>query len=306
MVLCGRSNYNRQLRFFPSESMLGTFSLGTLVSGGPTGSTCHAFTLAAPGLPTSPGVIADTKPSDPIGCVLFFSGDNGAQFWSLGGNGNLTAPFISNLVSLGYEVVEVKWNNGWTASAPGVQSGQVALAIRPATVIQWVKDNWAQGKFCLSGNSAGAAQVAYSISNYGITADVVALSSGPPLAAMGKGCLNVLGYEYDITKCQLIDQSFGYKGQVRGPCFLHDPSFSSQWTANSCESTGGVYNYPNTKFRIILGGNDNPVIWNHADDYYQVLVSAGQTDLIKQLVPNMGHGIELSADGLAALTSALT
>jgi hypothetical protein len=252
-------------------------------------------------------MIADQKASvQPRGLVMFFSGDTGTNFWS--DDSRLTQPFFQSLLDQGYELVQVNWGGGgWLAAAPRVQSGQETLACRPATVIKWVHDNWAHGRFCLTGNSAGASQITYAISSYGITADVVVPTSGPPMAALAKGCLEQPGYGYDIGKCSLIDLSYGFNASTGWrPCVAHDPSFTATWNANSVETGGAQYNYPTTKVQIIIGGKDNVIISNHARDYFQVLVQAQQPMLTWQVVPLMGHEITQSVDGLAALFTALT
>lgn len=61
-----------------------------------------------------------------------------------------------------------------------------------------------------------------------------------------------------------------------------------------------------TRIQIIVGGQDNPTIRNHADDYFKVLQAAHQPMLTWQQVPRMAHQIEQSQEGLDALFSALT
>jgi hypothetical protein len=202
-------------------------------------------------------------------------------------------------------LVQINWgDNGWLEATPGVESGQEALACRPATAIQWVHDNLAQGRFCITGNSAGASQITYVISSYGIAADVVVPTSGPPMAALSKGCLDQPGYGYG-NKDQLIDISYGFLDQT-GPCVAHDQTFTDTWIANSVETGGIRYNYPTTKVYIIIDGQDDVIIRNHASDYFQVLVQAQQPMLTWQVVPLMAHEITQSVDGLAALFTAMT
>ena len=283
---------------------LGTFTLGTASQEGcPVGFTCNNFTVTCPALAPIIGMIADQKPTvQSRGLVMFFSGDAGANFWSI--DGPLTQPFFQLLLAQGYELVQINWgDNGWLEATSGVESGQEALACRPATAIQWVHDNLAQGRFCITGNSAGASQITYAISSYGIAADVVVPTSGPPMAALSKGCLEQPGYGYDVSKCSLIDLSYGSN---MGPCVAHDQTFTDTWIANSVETGGIQYNYPTTEVHIIIGGQDDVIIRNHASDYFQVLVQAQQPMLTWQVVPLMAHEITQSVDGLAALFTALT
>jgi predicted esterase len=72
------------------------------------------------------------------------------------------------------------------------------------------------------------------------------------------------------------------------------------------ETGGASYNYPSTRIHIIVGGQDNVIIHNHADDYLRVLKAARQPMLTWQEVPRMGHQITQSQEGLDALFAALT
>jgi hypothetical protein len=298
---------------------LGTFILGpTTTQGCPSGFTCNTFTVICPGIATITGVIADQKPVGQIqGMVMFFSGDTGTTWWS--GTSPEVPAFFQSLLDSGFELVQIQWlDNGWLLSLPGVQSGEELLASRPATVIKWVHDNMygplglhpsvGQCGFCVTGNSAGAAQITYAISSYGIDniVDAAIPTSGPPMAAISKGCLQEPGYAYDPGKAGLIDESYGFSGTDVGPCMAHDPSFTDTWIANSVETGGIKYNYPTTRVQIIIGGEDNVIISNHARDYFQVLVQAQQPMLTWRVVPLMAHEITESVDGLSALYTALT
>src|SRR5262249_27928039 len=112
------------------------------------------------------------------------------------------------------------------------------------------------------------------------------------------------GYAYDNTNIGGIDLSYGFSSG--GPCATHDPSFTNIWIANSVETGGINYNYPNTRIHIIVGELDLPTTINRVNDYYQVLLQAQQPLLTKQVVSHMSHTIQQEPDGLAALISALT
>lgn len=249
---------------------------------------------------------------------MFFSGENGTGWWSE--SSSLVPTFFQSLLDSGFELVQVAWGgNGWVAAPAGEPLGQEVLAGRPATVIQWVHDNMYSPSvgssgighcgFCITGNSAGASQVAYVVSSYGLDtiADAMIPTSGPPMAALEKGCLQVPGYAYDPGKAGLIDISYGFYAKTGpGPCTMADPAFTPEWVANSNETGGTSYNYPATRVHIIVGGRDQPLIINHANDYYQVLLAAQQPMLTWQEVPTMAHEITASQDGLNALLAALT
>jgi hypothetical protein len=297
---------------------LGTLILGSPKTNGcPAGFTCTNFTVTCPGISAAAsGVMADQKPSGQItGMVMFFSGAQGADWWS--GTSTLVPPFFQALLNAGFELLQISWSNGWPLAPGGVESGQEALACRPATVIQWVHDNVyaplnlrpdvGQCGFCITGESSGADQVSYPITSYGIDSIVNAAipTSGPELTALSKGCLQVKGYAYDSGKLYLIDESYGFtKGG--GPCAAQDQSFTQTWVANSVETGGTSYFYPSTRIQIIVGSDDSTTHLNHALAYFQVLTQAQQPMLTWQSVANMAHGIQDSSPGLSALFTAIT
>src|SRR5260370_41597522 len=119
--------------------------------------------------------------------------------------------------------------------------------------------------------------------------DAMIPASGPPLAALAKGCLQYPGYGYDAEGEAIVDSSYGYSDAVSpGPCRLAEQSFYNTWVENSVETGGVDYNYPNTRVEIIVGGHDNAFIRNHASDYFRVLASNQQPMLSWVLVPKMG------------------
>lgn len=306
---------------------LGAFILGaTKTQGCPTGFTCNSFTVVCPFIAeNAAGVIADQKPVGQIKAVaMFFSESEGNTWWSYNSAGTAPIatvdPFFQSLLNDGFELVQIRWARSWLLSPAGVQSGQELLACRSATAIKWVHDNMyaplglhpnvGQCGFCITGNSGGAAQVTYAISSYGIDniVDAAIPTSGPPMAALSKGCLQQPGYAYPLDKQRLIDLSYGFRVSTGwgGPCETHDPLFTDTWVTNSVETGGTKYNYPATRIHIIIGGQDNPIIPNHANDYWKVLVQNQQLMLTWQTVPAMAHSIQSSADGLSALFTALT
>jgi hypothetical protein len=299
---------------------LGVFTLSARTTDCPAGFTCNQFTVSCPNVrQVIPGAIAIRRPVVPIaGMVVFFSGSGGGKWWQ--GTSTLVPPFFQSLLTQGLILVQVRWGgSGWLSSASGEVAGQEALACRPATAIKWIHDTLylplrltpPRGKcgFCLTGNSGGSAAIAYALSSYGLDGMVNAMvpTSGPPLAALAKGCLQYPGYGYDAGGQALIDSSYGYNDAVSpGPCRLNEQSFYNAWVMNSVETGGVDYYYANTRVKIIVGGHDSVIIRNHASDYFNVLAHNQQPMLTWLLVPNMGHPIIQSQDGLNALLAALT
>src|SRR5439155_825708 len=204
----------------------GTLTLqGTTPRSCPSGFSCQAFTVACPLLEQlATGTLAIAPATGPVrGLVVFMSGAEGEGFWSTEGTGALS--WLNGLRSDGYETVQVAWSTPWLASAPGEFTGPAHLACRPATVIRWIHDNTFASLrlaapptgscgFCATGNSGGASQVSYAIAFYGLGAilNAVIPTSGPPHAAMAKGCLGSPGFTYSPGAAVIIDQSYGFTG----------------------------------------------------------------------------------------------
>jgi hypothetical protein len=300
---------------------LGTFTLGPEeTTNCQSGFTCNKFVVACPNIPVdATGVIAVQKPTVPAkGMIMFFSGSTGTGWWQM--KSTLVPPFFQSLLDSGYELVQVTWNMSWLQSPPNVQAGQKLLACRIATVIKWTHANWyvplglqrqtGRCGFCLTGSSSGGAAIGYALASYdiGSLVDAAVPTSAPPMASIDKGCLQKTGYAYPLEPQRIIDLSYGYRYAVTGPgpCELHDASWTQTWINDSVETGGTSYNYPTTRIHIIVGGQDNVIIHNHANDYFRVLKAAHQPMLTWQQVPRMAHQITQSQDGLDALFAALT
>jgi hypothetical protein len=309
----------------PPEGALGTFILGaTTTQQCPTGFTCNNFRVNCPGIPTSGGsgtgqIAVEAPVGQPKGVIMFFSGSGGGSWWG-DTDPTLTTPFFNNLLNEGYELVQVRWKgNGWFGAPLGNPLGFEVLACRPATVIQWTHDNIyaplglhpgiGQAGFAVMGSSAGSAAITYALSEYAVGGiiDVAVPVSGPPFAEICDGCLQSAGCAYTYSAETMVDDAFGYVDSLTGtgPCVTHNANFCATWTANSVETGGVSYNYPSTRIHIIIGGQDDAFIKNRATDYFQVLSSNNQPMLSLETVAKMGHAIQRSPEGLAALFTSL-
>ena len=107
--------------------------------------------------------------------------------------------------------------------------GPAHLACRSASLIQWLHDTYylpmgvsaapLQCGFCLTGNSGGASQIAYSLAFYGLgdIVDAVVETGGPPHAALDKACLNDPGFGYSERLDSVLDISYGFYRPELGP-----------------------------------------------------------------------------------------
>jgi hypothetical protein len=294
----------------PAQRPLGTFTAGPgNTADCPAGFTCNDFKVVCPGIANAKGTIADQKPTvTATRLVVLLSAGGGNIWWSAIGDPALVSPFLQSLLDNGTEIIQIKWSTPWEAAPSGVSYGQEAVGCRPATAINWLHSNYATPKFVVAGSSGGASQLGYAITSYGLAAviDNAIFVSGPPMAAISKGCLNQSGYSYNLDNARRIDSSYGYNNGVPpGPCELHDATFADTWIANSVETGGASYLYPTTIVNFIVGGADNTGAPNHASDYFNVLSANQQPSMTWQVVPAMAHTVQSSQDGLNALLAAI-
>lgn len=286
----------------------------------PPGHTCQGIEVSCPAVSEpARAFLATTQATAPVrGLVMLATGGGGTSWWSEASG--LAASFVDSLRGDGFVVVQLRWVDPWLAAAPGEDAGSGHLACRPATVFKRVHDNQfaplglpatkvGRCGFCISGNSGGASQVSYALSFYGLESilDAVIPTSGPPHAAQAKGCLRNAGQEaywYDPGAAATIDSSYGFAAG-QGPCATHEPGFVSRWNAESADTGGNDFFYPDTRVVVILGGQDTGSAPAHARDFATRLALAGTPYVTLQTVPNMGHPIRQSSDGLAALHAAL-
>ena len=161
------------------------------------------------------------------------------------------------------------------------------------------------------GAAAGASQVSYALSFYGLDAivDAVVPTSGPDHAALSKGCLRDNAsrrYWFNQAVSQFMDDSPGYQltpGQ--GPCALHDVTFGSQWDAMSVDTGANLLLYPTTRVVFIFGALDCGPPPAHGNDYYDALMAAGSPFVERYVINGMGHQVSEYPTGLEALTQAL-
>ena len=307
----------------PPPLTLGTLTIqsGT-IDRCPPGSACQPFTVHCPQLRSDArGVFAVGEP-DPgaayRGTVMFFGGGAGVAFWSDVG-GDLSAGMQAGLRHDGFRTVDVRWVDSWRVANPGERAGYAKIACRPSTAIQWVHDHLYQPAptsgspghcgFCVTGNSDGGSQAAYALAFYGLSpiVDAIVPTSGPPMAAQEKGCTDVPGYPYkNATDRHWVDEAYGYVDDD-GPCATHGQGFDfgPTWTANSVDTGGNDYEYPRTRVHLIWGRHDTSNMPRHGQDYEAALHAHGSPMVSSEVVEDMAHPVQESADGLAALTAAL-
>ncbi len=228
-------------------------------------------------------------------------------------------PMVESLVQDGFKTVIIHWKDSWLQSASGEQVGPKRLGCRPATAIQWVYDTYYRPLglhpglgvcgFCLTGNSGGSSQIAYSLSTYGLAniVNAAVMSGGPPHAALAKGCLQQAPYSYPPNSAHIIDLSYGFDGTVatgNGPCIRHDSSYTKRWEQDSVD-TGGVYDFPTTRVMFIFVSGDPTVGPPHGKDYLAKLQASHTPYVSSETIPGDVHSIDQLPAGRAAIETAL-
>jgi hypothetical protein len=313
----------------PHGAADGPWPLGALVlkPGQPeclTGYTCAKFAITGcTGISKdAEGVLARASPprSQSIrGLVVFFSGDEGKDWWS--SPGSRAGRFLTRLRTRdGFVVVQVRWLDSWLKAPRGEDVGSAHLACRPSTAIDWIYQriylplgiSFEPGVcgFCVSGNSGGASQVAYALSHYGLDTILGAVfpTSGPPHAAQAKGCLpGWPSFAYEDGARGLIDFSSGFDDDHGdpGPCKLSDPGWVTRWDEESVDTGANDVAHPTTRVVFIIGADDASSAVSHAADYRDLLGSDPSNHVIWLEVQGMGHQIQSSLPGLAALEATL-
>ena len=295
----------------------------TLESGGdstcPAGFKCQRFSVTCPQVAQdASGVLAKAPAAGAArGMVLFFNGDEGTTWWA----GTPQADsLLSDLRRHHLAVVQVRWVDSWLVAPPGSEVGPGVLACRPSSIIAWVHDHLYKPTakhhartcgFCATGNSGGASEISYALSFYGLDTmlDVVVPTSGPPHAAILKGCDPAKGskaYRYSPTAANLIDDSYGFAAGT-GPCTAHstDSAWATMWHDGAVDTGGNDFFHPRTRIVFILGGQDAGVAPPHAMDYLKKLRRAKSPAVYLRRPSAMPHAVQASDRGLYYLGLAL-
>lgn len=261
--------------------------------------------VSAQGVPTT-SVAIKAGGTGQQGTLVCFSGGQGTGSWSAS---DPARSVLKRLRKAGWKTVEIRWPNGWLMGAK--TNGPKVLAVRPATVLDWVRDTLhVGGTFAATGNSGGAGAVAYAISHYGVRLDLTVLTGGPVFSTLAHGCSQQppLGYERDGA-VRTVDMSYGHIGpdeRTTGPCYLQATTclqYTSRLNGDSIVSYGANYALDNVHF--ILGGDDRPSNINQARWYYDNLVSV-EAPPTWQIVQGVGHTVQDFPAGAQAIFEAVS
>lgn len=153
-----------------------------------TGSSCQHLIIHGCAKAVDLGVTIGTiSPAVPKSTIVLFTGSTGTR--PTGGN------FATDYFKFGYRVVDVDWDakpaSGWEDT--GVNSREPANlltgACRPATLLNYLENQFPSAPFCAQGSSAGSSAIAFSIAEYGVAPpDAVEFVPGPVMSKVDFGC----------------------------------------------------------------------------------------------------------------------
>ncbi len=265
-----------------------------------TDALCYDLEVSCPNvaLPAQASLRVGSDPTVPDrGAILLTTGGEGLAFF--GDEYAEGARILGDMRAAGFTTVELKWVDSWLeGSSPG--EGQALLACRPATVTRWVYDNLfavGSGKaFCATGNSAGAAQIMYSMTHYGLESlySLVVPSGGPPMSRIDWGCLPGTGpdpaAEYESESAKSIDLGYGFpKGT--GPCFSQDSSFVTVFQDSSEAYSTHDYTFPNTMVWLVVGDQDTTAAPAQAAILLDLLLQENSPLILQSVAANTPHNV---------------
>ena len=221
------------------------------------------------------------------------------------------ADIIQHLRTTGYRTIQLNWTNNWFKSTPGVAEGIANLACRPATVAQWVYDNFHSPNtslpYCAVGHSNGASQVGYSVSQYGEYKlfSAVIFESGPNWSRIDTACLHDDPAHQDLyadaPERKVIDWGFGFKSDGSGACATMNVDYKPDFQSSSLALGAWPYNYPDLKVGFIFGGADTGTTAAQGKYYRDYLINAGSPNVTSTVVPGAPHFVTSTPEGAQAM-----
>lgn len=283
-----------------------------------SGEECYEVAVACPALGEPERArlkIGRPAKGEIRGTILFMTGLGGRQLWENFGSGARSA--LKKLKKAGFRTVQIAWDRGWLIGARGGREGPEKLACRPATLARWIHDrpnrNGAapgpeetapqadpgiateEGQaFCATGNSAGAAQISYGLTAYGLDEiyDTVILTGGPPLSRLDLACIRddtPGNYYFPLAGRRLMDQSFGQPSDGSGPCSRSDPSIREALRRHSQVLAAGDFDYPDTEVWFLFGAKDDSSAVPQGMLFYDKLKESGSPRVFLETVPKTPH-----------------
>jgi hypothetical protein len=271
-----------------------------------TNALCYDIEVACPNV-AQPARATLRVSFDPLatnrGTILLTTGGEGLEFYA--DDASEAPRIIEDMHAAGFTTVELKWVDTWIAGSSPAE-GQTLLACRPATVARWVYDNlYSVGSgtaFCASGNSAGAAQIMFPLTHYGLESlfSLAVPTGGPPFSRIDWGCLPSTTPNpatlYEAESAKRVDLGYGFpKGS--GPCFQQDPSYVTVFQDASQAFATHDYYFPRTLVWLVTGEQDTTAAPAQAAILLDLLLQEGSPLIQQSTAPNTGHNVPGSVDG---------
>ena len=215
-------------------------------------SVCFQATVSCPNT-ADIGVMWGVRGSGHKGTVVFLGGGGGTV---ASGNGFFSAYNNAGLVS-----IEVAWATDWELAGSPFAPNILSAACRPATLLNYFHSQMARGSFCAQGVSAGSAQIAYSLSWYGLANELtnVELLSGPVFSNITDGCkapnstptvrvvpTNGQPWSDPIAYFTEAPALTVWTGNQCLPTFGSTAAQNEAWDDQSMEQPGATVSFPNT------------------------------------------------------------
>lgn len=279
--------------------------------------TCQQMSVQCPGLARLGVEVLVSRPPDGIavrGTVVLGTGGGGTGFYEASA---ASGAMVERLRVAGFIVVQRAWENGWHLTT----AGMAAAACRYATLLQWVRDSvHTTGGFCATGNSAGSAEIAFSLSRYGMDAllDFAVPTGGPPVGRMDEACPATQSSAWPAQCAALVSK---YPGACpTTSCTYNDfgqQYVDSAYSTNPCTSgpTSGAVTLradsvasPDAKLNLsipvhaIMGKLDCTQAVSQGLAWYDAI----QSQKTIEFVDDTEHEVQQTVFGSAAIEQALT
>jgi hypothetical protein len=309
----------------PPGSNLGTVGTvpGACASGALPGTSCQIVEVSCPGIAPARAEIRLTSAVGTVrGTVVFGTGGGGGGYYENDAN---AAAMMGQLAQMGYRVVQRRWQtmpDGWI-TGPG---GMRALACRYATLVTYLHSTVHFGSvqtgFCVTGNSGGSTEIAYSLTHFdrGAIIDLAVPTGGPPMGRIDRGCLDGTDPAW-MAECRALVPS-GSSTCTNGPscsyaagarqlidaawtpathCAQSDASFRTSLLDQSVMGASPRLAYPNTWVHFIYGADDCSEAVTLGLTYASAVTSAKQITF----VPGTPHATFSTVAGARAIRDAI-
>jgi len=300
----------------PTPDQLGTVTtVSATCQRGPgrlPNTTCRTLRVSCPRIDPIDVEVRVTEPAIARGTVIFGSGGSGKGF------SYDEAPLMDALVTRGFRLVQRGWlGDGWLANAEG--TGLAASACRYATLAHWVRDEYASGPLCITGNSGGAAEIGMALTRWNLDSIVTQAlpSSGPGTARMDQSCAADPAWR---SECATLSAPSATTPACTYADNGLDGLIDQAWTPETPCTTGGVARHMQLledsalapaadlslgamRLDVLLGAGD-PMATFVQGRLFAAGVTAGE--LHEVILADTGHAVPESVNGAAALVDRLT